>query len=90
MRRQGARFHHCPKPTIQHEGAEVQSDIRHLSFPFKVINKTGKPYIPIEYKGENREFVSFGILLELARSLIICRMLILFLVSRRNLVHGPP
>ena len=35
---------------------EVQSDIKH--FPFKVINKTGKPYIKVEYRGEDKEFVS--------------------------------
>jgi len=42
------------------DDAEVQSDIKH--FPFTVINKTGKPYIQIEYKGETKEFVSFGTL----------------------------
>jgi len=35
---------------------EVQSDIKH--FPFKVINKTGKPYMAVEYRGETKEFVS--------------------------------
>ena len=34
---------------------EVQSDIKH--FPFKVINKAGKPYISVEYRGESKEFV---------------------------------
>ena len=36
---------------------EVQSDIKH--FPFKVIDKTGKPYIRVQYRGEDKEFVSF-------------------------------
>ena len=35
---------------------EVQSDIKH--FPFKVVNKGGKPYIKVQYLGEDREFVS--------------------------------
>ncbi|OAX37041.1 heat shock protein HSS1 [Rhizopogon vinicolor AM-OR11-026] len=34
--------------------AEVQSDVKH--FPFKVINKGGKPYIEVEYRGESKEF----------------------------------
>jgi L1 cell adhesion molecule like protein len=34
---------------------EVQSDIKH--FPFKVINKGGKPNIRVEYRGEQKEFV---------------------------------
>jgi len=33
----------------------VQSDIKH--FPFKVIDKTGKPYIRVQYRGEDKEFV---------------------------------
>jgi hypothetical protein len=33
----------------------VQSDIKH--FPFKVFNKAGKPYIRVEYRGEQKEFV---------------------------------
>jgi len=36
---------------------EVQSDIKH--FPFKVINKAGKPYVEVQYRGEKKEFVSF-------------------------------
>ncbi|KAK7448931.1 Hsp70 chaperone [Stygiomarasmius scandens] len=32
---------------------EVQSDIKH--FPFKVINKAGKPYIEVQYRGENKD-----------------------------------
>jgi molecular chaperone DnaK (HSP70) len=35
---------------------EVQADIKH--FPFKVFNKTGKPYIRVQYRGEEKEFVS--------------------------------
>ncbi|KAF9012173.1 HSP70-domain-containing protein [Hymenopellis radicata] len=34
--------------------AEVQSDMKH--FPFKVFDKGGKPYIQVEYRGENKEF----------------------------------
>ena len=37
---------------------EVQSDIKH--FPFKVIDKTGKPYIRVQYRGEDKEFVSLA------------------------------
>ncbi|KAF9005588.1 heat shock protein 70 family [Cyathus striatus] len=36
------------------EDAEVQSDIKH--FPFKVFSKGGKPYIRVEYRGEEKEF----------------------------------
>lgn len=39
---------------------EVQSDIKH--FPFKVISKTGKPVIEVEYRGETKQFVSFIVL----------------------------
>ncbi|KAK7433771.1 Hsp70 chaperone [Stygiomarasmius scandens] len=35
---------------------EVQSDIKH--FPFKVINKAGKPYIGVQYRGEKKEFTA--------------------------------
>ncbi|EXJ91644.1 hsp70-like protein [Capronia epimyces CBS 606.96] len=34
--------------------AEVQSDLKH--FPFKVIDKGGKPVIEVEFKGENKQF----------------------------------
>jgi len=34
---------------------EVQSDLKH--FPFKVFSKGGKPYIRVEYRGEEKEFV---------------------------------
>ncbi|CAG8575740.1 5138_t:CDS:2 [Diversispora eburnea] len=33
---------------------EVQSDMKH--WPFKVIDKSGKPYIQVEYKGETKQF----------------------------------
>jgi L1 cell adhesion molecule like protein len=36
------------------DDAEVQSDIKH--FPFKVLNKGGKPSIQVEYRGEQKEF----------------------------------
>lgn len=35
---------------------EVQSDMKHFSF--NVINKGGKPVIQVEFKGEQKEFVS--------------------------------
>jgi molecular chaperone DnaK (HSP70) len=38
------------------DDAEVQSDIKH--FPFKVFSKEGKPYIRVEYRGEQKEFAS--------------------------------
>ena len=38
---------------------EVQSDIKH--FPFKVIDKAGKPYVKVQYCGEGKEFVSLTI-----------------------------
>jgi molecular chaperone DnaK (HSP70) len=38
------------------EDAEVQADIKH--FPFKVIGKGSKPVIVVEYRGEQKEFVS--------------------------------
>ncbi|CAI2178983.1 18431_t:CDS:2 [Funneliformis geosporum] len=33
---------------------EVQSDMKH--WPFKVMDKSGKPYIRVEFKGENKDF----------------------------------
>src|SRR5437868_4958507 len=33
---------------------EVQSDIKH--FPFTVFNKGGKPYIKVQYRGEEKDF----------------------------------
>jgi len=38
------------------DDAEVQSDIKH--FPFAVFSKEGKPYIKVEYRGEEKTFVS--------------------------------
>jgi L1 cell adhesion molecule like protein len=34
---------------------EVQADMKH--FPFTVFSKGGKPYIRVEYRGEQKEFV---------------------------------
>ena len=34
--------------------AEVQADMKH--FPFKVIDRAGKPVIEVEFKGENKQF----------------------------------
>jgi hypothetical protein len=34
--------------------AEVQADMKH--FPFKVIDKGGKPAVEVEFKGENKQF----------------------------------
>ncbi|KAH0609415.1 uncharacterized protein H6S33_012901 [Morchella sextelata] len=34
--------------------AEVQADMKH--FPFKVIDKGGKPYVQVEFKGETKVF----------------------------------
>jgi len=34
--------------------AEVQSDMKH--FPFKIIDRTGKPVIQVEFKGETKTF----------------------------------
>ncbi|KAF8548244.1 heat shock protein 70 [Imleria badia] len=38
----------------KYDDAEVQFDIKY--FPFKVINKSGKPYIAVEYRGVTKEF----------------------------------
>ncbi|KAF8547855.1 heat shock protein 70 [Imleria badia] len=38
----------------KYNDAEVQSDIKY--FPFKVINKAGRPYIAVKYRGETKEF----------------------------------
>lgn len=40
------------------EDAEVQADLKH--FPFKCVNKAGKIYIRVQYRGEDKEFVSKG------------------------------
>lgn len=34
--------------------AEVQSDMKH--WPFKIVEKSGKPIIEVEFKGENKQF----------------------------------
>ncbi|KAJ7905418.1 heat shock protein 70 family [Mycena olivaceomarginata] len=36
------------------DDAEVQADMKH--FPFTVFSKAGKPYIRVEYRGEQKEF----------------------------------
>jgi heat shock protein 1/8 len=36
--------------------ADVQADMKH--WPYKIIDKAGKPVIQVEYKGETKEFVS--------------------------------
>ncbi|KAJ7097996.1 heat shock cognate 70 [Mycena belliarum] len=36
------------------EDSEVQADMKH--FPFTVFSKAGKPYIRVEYRGEQKEF----------------------------------
>ncbi|RYO95391.1 hypothetical protein DL764_007709 [Monosporascus ibericus] len=36
------------------QDAEVQADMKH--FPFKVIEKSGKPIIEVEFKGETKQF----------------------------------
>ena len=38
------------------DDAEVQSDVKH--YPFRVVNKGGKPIIQVEFRGESKEFVS--------------------------------
>ena len=40
---------------------EVQADIKH--FPFKVFSKGGKPYVHVEYRGEEKEFVCISFIL---------------------------
>lgn len=40
---------------------EVQADIKH--FPFKVFSKGGKPYVRVEYRGEEKEFVCISFIL---------------------------
>ena len=52
------------------DDAEVQADMKH--FPFKVINKAGKPYIQVEYKGETKDFVSLLSIHPSVRACINC------------------
>ena len=68
----------------KYDDAEVQSDIKH--FPFKVFSKGGKPYIRVEYKGEEKEFVSYLYLQ------FVLKLINLFSsqVTRRNIFDGPP
>ena len=40
--------------------AEVHADAKHC--PFEVIDKAGKPYIKVQYRGEPKEFVSCDII----------------------------
>jgi hypothetical protein len=62
--------------------AEVQSDLKH--FPFKVIDKAGKPYVRVQYRGEDKEFVSL-----VSRSPPISfAVLTRFLVPRRDFLYG--
>jgi hypothetical protein len=39
---------------------EVQSDMKH--WPFKIIDRATKPYIQVQYRGEEKTFVSIGLL----------------------------
>jgi hypothetical protein len=55
-------------------------------FPFSVVNQDGKPYIKVEYRGEEKRFVS-----AIQHELICANadfLTLPLLVSRRNLVHG--
>lgn len=38
---------------------EVQSDIK--QFPFKVVDESGRPYIKVQYRAEDKEFVGLVI-----------------------------
>ena len=58
-------FHTNPENTVfdakrligrKFDDAEVQADMKHFSF--KVVNKSGKPYVEVEYRGETKQFVS--------------------------------
>ncbi|KAI6005502.1 heat shock protein HSS1 [Pisolithus albus] len=48
----------CTKRLIgrKFDDPEVWADIKY--FPFKVVNRAGKPYIRVEYRGKNKEFAS--------------------------------
>jgi heat shock protein 5 len=57
-------FHSNPSNTVfdakrligrRMDDQDVQRDINH--WPFKVLEKNGKPHINVEYKGEDRQFV---------------------------------
>ena len=60
--------------------AEVQADLKH--FPFKVIVKNGKPYVRVQYRGEDKEFVSCCSILVSIVVLMPCA------VARGDIVHG--
>ena len=40
----------------KYDDPEVQRDMKH--WPFKINNKSGKPIIQVQHKGEQRDFVS--------------------------------
>jgi hypothetical protein len=42
------------------EDPEVQADIKH--YPFKVLNKGGKIYVRVQYRGEEKDFVSYSVI----------------------------
>ena len=64
------------------DDSEVQADIKH--FPFKVFSKGGKPYVRVEYRGEEKEFV-LSIFLRL-----VSKSNYVILVSGRNFFYGSP
>ena len=59
---------------------EVQADMKH--WPFKVVDKGGKPNIQVEYRGEEKVFVSISNHSGQAYADVIS------LVTRGNLIHG--
>ena len=61
--------------------AEVQSDIKH--FPFTVFDKASKPYIRVQYRGEDKEFVS-----TIFFTLMWGMWLMVLVVPRGDLFHG--
>ena len=60
--------------------AEVQSDMKY--FPFKVIDKGGKPYIKVQYRGEDKELVG----LTVSEPYRILNLVLS--VPRRDFLHG--
>ena len=64
----------------KYDDVEVQSYIKHCSF--KVLNKSGKPYISVNYRGEYKGFVGrFRSL----NDVLLTRTL----VPQGNIFHGP-
>ena len=59
----------------------MQSDLKH--FPFKVIDKSGKPYVRVQYRGEDKEFVS--LIISQPISIVFLTM---FSVPRGNILDG--